>query len=107
MVDANVFAERLVFERKRLGLGQKDVVQATGVTQATLSRYENGDRTPTIDFLAALQLVGYDVMYVLNGKQQTVANSELAPHEVEWVNIYRDSHDKTGLLKLAKAYAMQ
>ena len=107
MSKQNNFAERLVSERKRLNLGQKDVVNATNVTQATLSRYENGERVPTIDFLADLSAVGFDALYILNGEKSEISEGGLTPQEADLVELFRESRDKIGLLKMIRAYNAQ
>lgn len=39
--------ERFLLERRRRGVGQREVAERAGVTQAELSRWERGQRTWT------------------------------------------------------------
>jgi transcriptional regulator with XRE-family HTH domain len=40
--------------RVELGLSQQELAQSVGVKQATISRFESGDRTPSIGMLRLL-----------------------------------------------------
>ena len=54
------FGERLKRARKRKGLTQAQVMEMTGITDKSLSRYENGASAPDPDsILARIRL--YDV----------------------------------------------
>ena len=47
--------------RRTLGLKQSDVEKATGIDDSTLSLYENGHRTPTVENAKKLaDLMGFD-----------------------------------------------
>ncbi|HWQ51016.1 MAG TPA: helix-turn-helix transcriptional regulator [Terriglobales bacterium] len=46
--------ENLKKIRVRQGLTQRQIAEATGISQSLLSKYENGDRTPTCGNLIAL-----------------------------------------------------
>lgn len=63
-------AERIVKERKRLGLTQAALASAIGVSLSTQKRYEKGERTPDTDYLASLAKAGMDVVFVLTGQEQ-------------------------------------
>lgn len=67
------FSARLVAERERLGLTQIELRTRTGATKATQSRYETGESLPAADYLAALDAVGVDVMYLLTGERSAGA----------------------------------
>ncbi|MEH8047281.1 helix-turn-helix transcriptional regulator [Gallibacterium anatis] len=54
-------------ERERLGLTQEEIASKCGVSKRTYIYYEQGERVPNTDFLAALTQIGGDVMYVLSG----------------------------------------
>ena len=54
------FGERLKKARKRKGLSQMDVFDAVGISNKSLSRYENGDTAPNPDTLKRLIRL-YDV----------------------------------------------
>jgi transcriptional regulator with XRE-family HTH domain len=63
--------ERLVEERKRLGLKQVDIASSTGVTERTQQHYEAGSRTPDAEYLAKAAKLGIDVQYVVTGQRST------------------------------------
>lgn len=72
------FAERLVLERKRLGLTATDVWKTTGVHRNSQSYYENGKQEPSIQYLQQLFEMGFDVQYLVTGQHcAAFANSEL------------------------------
>jgi len=50
----SIIGGRVVALRKRLGMSQRKLAKRSGVSQATLSRLENGERTPTIPDLLKL-----------------------------------------------------
>lgn len=55
-------AEELAAIRKESGFSQIDVVRATGISQSLLSRYEQGNATPTL--AAAIALADfYEIPY--------------------------------------------
>lgn len=54
------FGERLKRARKRRGLTQAQVMEMTGITDKSLSRYENGASAPDPDIILALIRL-YDV----------------------------------------------
>lgn len=51
---SKITQERLKELRKDLGLTQTDVETGTGIDRSKISRFENGDREPTINDLAKL-----------------------------------------------------
>lgn len=71
ILDLQGIAERLRSERARIGLGQKDLADAIGVTRMTMYRYEHGVQLPTISTLSATQELGFDVFFVLSGRART------------------------------------
>ena len=59
------FSQRLIEERKRLGLSQADFAKAGGVTRPTQARYENKlDRSPDVEYLDGLTKIGVDIIYL-------------------------------------------
>ena len=58
-------AERIVSERKRLGLSQADFAIRLGVSLSTQKRYEKGVRSPDVSYLDSLLRIGVDVLFVL------------------------------------------
>lgn len=67
MFDMRIIGERLTEERNRLNLAQTDVTKMADITQATLSRYERGERVPTLEACFHLYNIGYDILYVMTG----------------------------------------
>ena len=61
-----MFSDRLTQLRKEKGLSQKQLAEDLGVTQATIARYENGTRQPSLDFLVVIALyLGVSTDYLL------------------------------------------
>lgn len=104
-ITAAAIAQRLVAERKRLGLQQEEVRRALDVSYATMSRYENGHRMPEADKIARMAQLGFDIGYVLTGQRPALCNSDLTSDEQAWIELYRLTNDKAGLSKLAHAYS--
>lgn len=63
---------RLREERTRLGLNQTEFARAAGTTQRSQTAYENGDRSPDLQYLAAVAEIGVDVDYVVTGRRRAV-----------------------------------
>lgn len=61
-------AERLCMAMKNKGMKQKDVAEALGVTQATINRYINNERSPRADVIVRLSdLLGVTTDWLLKG----------------------------------------
>lgn len=67
--DREVLSERLRMQRARLGLTQKEVADAVGISNVALCNYERGRRRPYLDTTAKIArfyqvsidwLVGYE-----------------------------------------------
>ena len=82
----NNFGERLAHAMELRGMRQKELAKATGVTEATGSRYVNEKRRPDIDFIrdvvkvlrvSADYLLGFtDDICVAEDRQKTALNLE-------------------------------
>jgi transcriptional regulator with XRE-family HTH domain len=59
--------ERLLKERKRLGLNQDQMAASGGVAKRTYCNYEAGEREPMGGFFTAISAIGADVQYILTG----------------------------------------
>lgn len=77
------FAGRLVAERERLRLTQIELRERMGVSKASQIRYESGDSSPDADYLAELDAIGVDVMYLLTGVRRSDALSDELQNLVE------------------------
>lgn len=78
-------AERLLEERRRLGLTQDEFAEKAGVSKRTHNYYESGARQPDSDYLSAIARIGADVQYVLTG----VRSSNMVFVAQELRGIYR------------------
>jgi transcriptional regulator with XRE-family HTH domain len=73
-MDTNVF-ERLLNERNRLNLSQKDVAVFLAMSTKQIGRWEGKSAIPT-DKLIELAEIGFDIQYILMGKRAVVAAIE-------------------------------
>lgn len=84
------FGERLVEERKRLGLSATQVMMATEIHRNTQSAYENDKKVPDLSYLIRLHHMGFDVLYLLAGSQiEEDAPVILSDDERLWLQYYR------------------
>ena len=64
-------AARLREERERVGLTQVECAERGAVGTRSQIRYEHGESSPQLDYLANMQAAGLDVHYVLSGVRQS------------------------------------
>lgn len=57
LMDKKLFGSRLKKARKKKGVTQKELVEMTGFSTDSISRWENGVRTPSVEDLASLSSV--------------------------------------------------
>lgn len=81
-------------ERERLGLTQEEIATKCGVSKRAYIYYEQGERVPNTDFLAALAQIGGDVMYVLSGIRGVAQLSSL---ENMVLNVFNSLDDQKKL----------
>ena len=67
--EGDVMGIRLREERKRLGLTQSQLAEHGGVSLSSQKLYEKG-RSPACAYLAVLDGIGVDVLYVLTGRRE-------------------------------------
>lgn len=72
------FGERLLEERKRLGMNQEAVADRCDVTLRSQRNYEKGERHPDAAYLERLAAIGVDVLYVLTGRRAPAGNGYAA-----------------------------
>lgn len=60
---------RLRDERKRLGMNQTEFVELIGSSRGSQVAYEADKKIPGGAYLASIEKVGVDVLYVLTGKR--------------------------------------
>ena len=71
-IQANGIGLRLKQERLRLGLSQRAFGEVGGVEVNSQGKYESGKRLPKSDYLAAVAVLGVDLLYVLTGQSASV-----------------------------------
>ena len=98
--------ERLKEERSRLGLSQTDLGAAGGVGKTTQINYEKGTGTPDAKYLAAVEALGVDVLYVVTGRRVPISDQIIAIDELELVMNVRGllSEDKEAVKRLMLAF---
>ncbi len=65
----NTLGSRFREERRRIGLLQQEVADATGLSMRAIGTYERGVRSPDAEVLIRLIDLGMDVYYVLTGER--------------------------------------
>lgn len=80
ITSSETVGERLLIERKRLGLTQGDVAARTNLSRATVSLYESGTNSADARFLVEMSAAGMDIFFVLTGRRL----SEEAVNHFDW-----------------------
>ena len=76
------------------GINQKELSQLSGITEASVSRYLNGDRTPRMDIIINFaRALGVSVEYLL--VDDKTPNQVNTPYENIAVAIARDGNNLT------------
>lgn len=98
---------RLREERERLELSQRAFGEIGGVEPNAQGKYENGDRTPKADYLAAVAAKGVDVLYVLTGARTPAPIENLSEVEGWVLGSYRTliKEDQDAILRMTTALA--
>ena len=98
----NGLGPRLRDERERLGMTQRVFGDIGGVEPNAQGKYESGERTPRLDYLAALATRGVDALYVLSGLRTPAAHEGLNTDESGLLGAFRKlrSDDQAALLHL-------
>ncbi|WP_346877520.1 helix-turn-helix transcriptional regulator [Clostridium sp. UBA5712] len=66
--------DKILYLRQKLDMKQKELADKVGITEATLSRYENGKRNPRGDIAAKLaKALGVTTDYLLNENSNDVS----------------------------------
>jgi len=63
----NRIASRLIIERKKTGLSQKEFSSKANVTAKTQMLYESGRRVPDAVYLNLISQLGVDILFVVTG----------------------------------------
>lgn len=91
-----LFGKRLREVRKNQGLTQKQLADKLGLTKTSISCYESGSRTPTLDTLIDLaNELGVELSYFLGTENYYVASDDsdyginLAKDEIDLIKEFR------------------
>nr|WP_314483526.1 helix-turn-helix domain-containing protein [uncultured Pseudomonas sp.] len=100
----NGIGPRLREERERLGMTQRVFGDIGGVEPNAQGKYESGERTPRVDYLAALTAKGVDALYVLNGARTPVPLHGLDAQESDVLHAFRHigEADRVAIVYLLK-----
>ncbi|MBI6943632.1 helix-turn-helix transcriptional regulator [Pseudomonas putida] len=85
----NGLGPRLREERERLGMTQRVFGDIGGVEPNAQGKYESGERTPRVDYLAALAAKGVDALYVLSGVRTPAPLESLTTDETGVLGAFR------------------
>ncbi|MDR6711745.1 transcriptional regulator with XRE-family HTH domain [Pseudomonas hunanensis] len=83
------FGARLREERERLGLTQRVFGDIGGVEPNAQGKYESGERTPRVDYLAAVAAKGVDALYVISGQRTPAPLDSLTCDEDRLLGAFR------------------
>lgn len=78
-------------ERERLDFSQDAFGAIGGVAKRAQIRYEQGERSPDADYLAAVAKVGVDVRYVITGERKGPAPIKLSEEEATMLGYWREA----------------
>ncbi len=71
--------DKILYLRQKLDMKQKELADKVGITEATLSRYENGKRNPRGDIAAKLaKALGVTTDYLLNENSNDVSQHKVS-----------------------------
>ena len=99
--------ERLKEERSRLGLSQTDLGAAGSVGKTTQINYEKGTGTPDAKYLAAVEALGVDVLYVVTGERKPITTDSISSDAAKFLQVYQHigQTDRDVLFRMAWAFA--
>ena len=83
------FSQRLVEERKRLKLLQKEFSELAGVHQKSQVDYEKNRFPAFVEYLKRIAEIGVDVQYILTGQRST--EPALTPEEKRLMKAWRQA----------------
>jgi len=107
---ASSVGERMRIERMRLGVTQAELATKLGIRQQTIVQYEKGTTSPTLQFLYKLQTCGFNLQYLLYGRQHVPKPTDFPPEifqfAVDMVNEIEQKFSNGSLSNDAKLRAM-
>lgn len=83
--------KRLKEEREKLGFNQTAFAAIGGVGRKSQFNYEDDERRPDAEYLAAISVVGADVRYIITGDRDAPAPEVLSADERHLLDRYRSS----------------
>lgn len=103
---AQLVAERLKNERKRLGFTQKQLAENIGISEASYNRYEKYFASFDSEVVWGLQNIGADVMYILFGVRQIHSPMMVSDDFLQVFTLYNqlDSVGKEYFLEMAELF---
>ena len=87
---ARQMASRLKGERMALNMTPEAAAKAGGVSRTTQYAYESAARPPDAAYLAALEVQGADVQYIITGRRER-RSPQLSKAERRLVDVYASS----------------
>ena len=95
MNNSSDFANRLKFQRKKLGLTQAQAAEKCGVSTRMWGDYERGISQPKAEQLFQFEKVGIDIQFVMTGKTNVskLPEKSLNNEELELVALFRQAND--------------
>lgn len=96
---SNSFGERLLLERKRLGLTQEQFGALAGISRLAQFKYEHDQHVPSVEFLQKLHQARVDAYFLITGRR-------LSGNQVDW-GVMREAFaflHKNFISKPGKAY---
>ena len=93
--------DKILYLRQKLDMKQRELADKVGITEATLSRYENGKRNPRGDIAAKLaKALGVTTDYLLNENSNDVSQHKASTPPK------KDQNDHDTFMEEAKALFM-
>ncbi|MRN38969.1 helix-turn-helix domain-containing protein [Neisseria sp. N95_16] len=104
MENISLFGSRLKVERKKLGLTQSQLAEKCGITREMWGKYERGVFMPNCEIIFSFYGLGADVNFLFTGNRPSENSNELSKDELELLQNYRQSTDKSReiILTIAK-----
>jgi len=87
----NTIGERLREERERLDFNQSAFGAIGGVAKRAQIHYEQGERSPDANYLAAVAKVGVDIRYVVTGDRKGPTPVKLTEEEAAMLAYWREA----------------
>lgn len=67
--------DRLKAERERLGYSQEEWASIAQIHRNTQAKYEKGEGSPNVEYLAAINSIGADIDYIITGEKSVYRES--------------------------------